>query len=267
MEELSTVGATQETETHPIVQLLFTRRFGPGVDPSIQEELGLSCRLFLQDMNMSPVRFTNALLQLIGACSATNCCMLPGSIASHVAYILSTSSSTLGSTDLVEIGSLPAEIYKIAREHHHNLSSRGRYYCSMRDLMPETWTVLVQMDADHFGGRMDATVKIRYAFVRARKQIIAKCDDEKKPPVIASSDVDIMDLVGFLTETGVPDGARDLQPALQRLEERIADAELRDPGADFALSFMGTDEACLLLGQHIADNTRDINIPPQAQSL
>jgi hypothetical protein len=170
----------------------------------------------LADAFLTPSRFVDGLLRVFARHLAYK---TVGDWLASAAFCFTCATPNLDNPHSVDLGPLPAEIYTVARTVH--LPGIKDCFPKMRDLVPGTWTVLINAellrpqapDRPVWGSSICQNF-FQCVFVRPRDRVI-KADPEMADS-FGADDLDVLDLDGFL-RAAAPDV--DIGHVNQRLEE------------------------------------------------
>ncbi|KAK4041832.1 hypothetical protein C8A01DRAFT_34084 [Parachaetomium inaequale] len=197
----------------------------------------------LADAFLTPSRLVGGLVSLL----------VPWRVKSDIsaslsaAHLFACAAPTLDDPSAIEIGPLPAETYTIAKA-----VAEGFKGCSakMRDLLPGTWTVVINLDPRPPLQHPDPRVSFQCAFVRPKTRVIKA--EENSARSFGPDDLDILDFEGFLRAT---DPSADLESLNRQLETilppdaaRTIDGHLQTWPA-ISQTAMGAQDACKRLNR------------------
>jgi hypothetical protein len=167
----------------PILQLIVTGRT-PQYSPVYY--------FHLADAFLTPTRLVGGLVNLLVPWRVKS----DISLSLSAAQLFSCAAPTLDDPSAIEIGPIPAETYTIAKS-----VAEGCKECvtKPRDLLPGTWTVVVNLGTRPPLQQPDARVSFQCAFVRPKTRVIKAERESAKS--FGPDDLDILDFEGFLRAT------------------------------------------------------------------
>lgn len=248
--------------SHPLLQMMVLYQTYP-YHTYGTENLPPLYYFHLADAFLTPTRFANGLMRILTSQLAIE----DESVWSRsVAHHLTLASSTFSNPSALEINPLPAETYTLAKRQF----SRSDFkQCStkMRDLLPGTWTVLVDVGWTQNGDIEFSAASRRLlglpqsffqvAFVRPREGVTIIADPDAAQ-AFGPDDIEVVDLEGFLGATAPRVDLEGLHRQLERFEERgrsdidDADTVAVARGSRLSRTPMEPARACELLRQAIA---------------
>ncbi|KAL2133277.1 hypothetical protein VTI74DRAFT_2620 [Chaetomium olivicolor] len=248
--------------SYPILQLLVIHRRWPYWD--IEPEGPRVYYFHLADAFLTPTKLANGLVRVLARhLVVENETIWSQSVSHHFSW----AAPTFDDPSALEISTLPAETFAVAKRQYSTSIFKG-CFTKMRDLLPGTWTVLVDVDfTRHLSPRLLANPLLgntspqsffQCAFVRPRNGITIPADP-KNPTAseFGPQDLEVLDFEGFLRATAPNANLEGLNRQLAWLEERGLslldddDVVARTRGNRLSRTPMEPARACELLKQAI----------------
>ncbi|KAI5462110.1 hypothetical protein BGZ63DRAFT_354729 [Mariannaea sp. PMI_226] len=206
----------------PVVQLL---TYHDLMTDGIRSDFPQLESFFLGDALLSPVRAVTGFFRYL-ECLNDGVFERINGTALRVAKCFAAASSSLGVSQDVEIGPLPAEVYKYGKAAYLTSAAKGRY-SMIRHLMPGQWTIFLWASPPGLSEGVDlcSSVAFKYAFVRSKVPVTAAAPPENSVQVKVE-DLEALDVKEFLRQTDPTAETDKLQDHTDSLIRRIFGQEI-----------------------------------------
>ncbi|KAL2022093.1 hypothetical protein VTK56DRAFT_6137 [Thermocarpiscus australiensis] len=232
--------------SYPMLQLLITSKQTLAEPPLLY--------FYLADGFLTPIRCVNGLIDLIAELLTREQCQVWPVIA---ALLFASVAPTTSDQSAVEISPKSAENLAAVTDTSSGIDYNGilQDHCSgrfpeIRDLVPGTWTVLMDVSQSEHHQIWEDYCIFQCAFVRPKNAIIKAVAEEQSS--FGPEDLEVLDLEGFLRLTD-PDS--DFQHVERRLQwlDKIAS----NPGPEplFSRTPMDNQTACDIIRREISRRT------------